>query len=488
MLKILASQIIISLCFLAVIVLIFTNKLNRAVAALAAAVITYFVLTFIEKKNFSVIVDLLFGTPDDGFVNLHSLILILGMMFIVQISDEAGLFQFIGVLAIKLSKGKPIALMTILCTISVLFSAIINNILTVMILIPLTITISRILKIDPTPYIITEAIMVNIGGTFFSISSIPNILIVTATDIKFNEFFVNVGLFSLLTAGITIAFFIFLYRKDFKDPGRKLIETLDEFNVWNFVQSRRLLYASMASLGLLFVGFILIGTVIPSDKVPIDIFALSVALLLTILSAFLGLKPKEIIQRFDLELILYLLGIFVLAGGLEAVGIVSLIGNLMKGLGANNPVFQLILVIWVSAFLSSLIDNIPITKIMIPIVGVMSPSHDYFYALSFGANWGDNLTPLGDNILVLNIAEQNNRPIKIKTFWKIGFSTTIIQLFLVTIYFTMLSRGTYLVGLIMLLVVFATVGILFIFSRYGNEQIKSNINRGINRFRSLIIK
>ena len=486
MLKILASQIIISLSFLAVVILIFTDKLNRAVAALTAAVITYFVLIFIEKNNFSVIVDLLFGTPDDGFVNLHSLILILGMMFIVQISDEVGLFQFLGVLAIKLSKGKPIALMSILCTISVFFSAIINNILTVMILIPLTITISRILKIDPTPYIITEAIMVNIGGTFFSISSIPNILIVTETGIKFNEFFVNVGLFSLLTAVITIAFFIFLYRKEFKDPGRKLIETLDEFNVWNFVQSRKLLYASMSSLGVLFIGLILIGPVIPSDKVPIDIFALSIALLLTIFSSILGLKPKDIIKRFDLELILYLLGIFVLAGGLEAVGIVSLIGNLMKGLGANNPIFQLILVIWASAFLSSLIDNIPITKVLIPVVSIMSPSHDYFYALSFGANWGDNLTPLGDNVLVLNIAEQNNRPIKIATFWKIGFSTTILQLFLVTIYFTMFSRSTYLVGLILLLVVFATVGILFIFSRYGSERVKTNINRGIDKFRSII--
>jgi Na+/H+ antiporter NhaD/arsenite permease-like protein len=486
-LTILASQIIISISFLALIVLIFTDKLNRAVASLTAAVITYFVLTFIEKNDFSVIVDLLFGTPDDGFVNLHSLILILGMMFIVQISDEVGLFQFLGVLAIKLSRGKPIALMSILCTISVIFSAIINNILTVMILIPLTITISRILKIDPTPYIITEAIMVNIGGTFFSISSIPNILIVTETDIKFNEFFLNVGLFSILAAGITIVFFIFLYRKDFKDPGRRLIETLDDFNVWNFVQSRRLLYASMSSLGILFVGFILIGPVIPADKVPIDIFAMSVALILTIFSAILGLKPKDIIQRFDLELILYLLGIFVLAGGLETVGIVSLIGNLLKGLGASNPVFQLILVVWVSAFLSSLIDNIPITKVLIPIVGIMSPSHDYFYALSFGANWGDNLTPLGDNILVLNIAEQNNRPIKIKTFWKIGFSTTLLQLFLVTVYFTMFSRGTYLIGMIASLVVFATVGILFIFLKIGNEQIKSKISRGIDRFRSLII-
>ena len=98
----LASQIIISLCFVAVIILLFTNKLNRAIASLTAAVITYFVLVFLEGKEFDIIVDLLFGTPLDKFVNLHALILILGMMFIVQISDEAGLFQFLGVLAIKI--------------------------------------------------------------------------------------------------------------------------------------------------------------------------------------------------------------------------------------------------------------------------------------------------------------------------------------------------------------------------------------------------
>ena len=487
MIKILASQILISICFVTVIVLIFTDKLNRAVASLTAAVITYFVLIFIEGYDFSVIVDLLFGTPSDGFVNLHSLILILGMMFIVQISAEVGLFQFLGVLAIKLSRGKPIALMSILCTISVLFSAVINNILTVMILIPLTITISRILKIDPTPYILTEAILVNIGGTFFSISSIPNILITTSADIKFNEFFVNVGLFSMLIAGITILFFIFLYRKEFREPGRKLVDTLDEFNVWNFVQSRRLLYASIASIGLLMIGFILIGPVIPSDKLPPDIFAFAIAMVLTIFSAILGMKPKEIIKSFDLELLLYLLGIFVLAGGLEVVGIIDLLGNLLRGIGSNNPMFQIILLVWVSAFLSSLIDNIPITKVLIPVVEIMSSSSSYFYALSIGANWGDNLTPLGDNILVLNLAEQNNRPIKIKTFWKLGFSSTILQLYLGTAYFTFFSLNTYIIGLIMVLLIIVTAGILFIISKYGTEKSKSSINRGINKFRSLII-
>lgn len=482
----LASQIIISLCFFIVIFLIFSDKLNRAVASLTSAVVTYFVLILINGEEFSIIVDLLFGTKP-YFVNLHSLILILGMMFIVQISAEVGLFQFLGILAIKLSKGKPIALMSILCVISVLFSAVINNILTVMILIPLTITISRILKIDPTPYILTEAILVNIGGTFFSISSIPNILITTATEITFAEYFLNVGLFSLAMAGITIFFFIFMYKKDFSKPGRRLVDTLDEFNVWNFVQSKRLLYASMASIGLLMVGFVLIGPVIPADAVPPDIFAFTVAMILTIFSAILGLKPKEIIKSFDLELILYLLGIFVLAGALETVGIIELLGNLLSGISSVNPTFQIIMLVWISAFLSSLIDNIPITKVMIPLVNAMNTNASVFYGLSMGANWGDNLTPLGDNILVLNLAEQHNRPIKMITFWKLGFTTTLLQLYLGTAYFTFFSIDTYYIGLIMIFAVLLTIGILFIISRFGTEQAKSNISRGINRFRSLII-
>ncbi|MCE7739904.1 MAG: hypothetical protein KAU62_00315 [Candidatus Heimdallarchaeota archaeon] len=480
----LAGQIIISLCFVAVIILLFTNKLNRAIASLTAAVITYFVLVFIEGKEFDVIVDLLFGTPSDNFVNLHSLILILGMMFIVQISDEAGLFQLLGILAIKLSKGKPIALMAILATISVVFSALINNILTVMILIPLTITISRILNIDPTPYIITEAIMVNIGGTFFSISSIPNILIVSSSGISFNEFFVNVGLFSLFMAVITIGFFLFLYRQELREPRKRMVDTLEEFNVWNFVPSKRLLYASISSLVLLIMLLVSVN----SDKLTPDIIAISIAMILTIFSAFNGLKPKEIMKKIDIELILYLLGIFVIAGGLEVVGVVDLIGNVLKGLGSSNPVFQLIMIIWMGAFLSALIDNIPITKVLLPVIGMMSSGNNsYYYALAFGANWGDNLTPLGDNVLVFNLAEQHNRPIKIKTFWKLGFATTIIQLIFVSIYFTFLSKQTYLIGLILLTFIIASVGIVFIFSKYGNNQIKSYLNKRINKFRSLII-
>ncbi|MCK4844672.1 MAG: hypothetical protein KAS95_03270 [Candidatus Heimdallarchaeota archaeon] len=509
MFNISASAIITSICFIVVIVIIFTEKINRAIVAITAALITYFTLIFIDGQEFSKLVDLLFGTQDDGFVNLHTLILIVGMMFIVQISDEAGLFQFIGVLAIKMSKGKPIALMAILCTLSATFSAVISNILAVMILIPLTITISRILNINPTPFILTEAIMVNIGGTFFSISSIPNILIVTDTGIGFNEFFINVGLFSLLVAGLTLLFFIFLYKKELKSPTKGMVDTLKEFNVWNFVQNRRLLYASMCSLVVLMISFI----AIPSSIIPPDIIALTIAMFLTLFSTFNGINPKTIIQKFDFELLFYLLGIFVVAGGLEVTGVIDIIGGALFKVGAISPFLNVIVIIWAAAFLSSLIDNIPITKIMIPVVGLMSdtatltledhsllaplinvglmsetatinPNQNY-YALSYGANWGDNLTPMGDNILVMNIAEQHKRPIKMKAFWKLGFTTTIVQLILVTIYFTVIYY--LIIGITIILAIIILLGTVFIFSKYGNEQTKKIIEKTFTKFRTKVI-
>ncbi|MFX1437733.1 MAG: SLC13 family permease [Promethearchaeota archaeon] len=161
------SVIIITACFIGVVLLILTNKLNRAIASLIGALIVYLTLIFIEGLEFPIIVEFLFGTPIDGFVNLHSLILILSMMIIVQIAHEAGLFQFISITLIKLTGEKPIYLLTIFSVITVILSSVLNNILTVIILIPLIITVSRILNINPSPYILTQAILVNIGGTFF---------------------------------------------------------------------------------------------------------------------------------------------------------------------------------------------------------------------------------------------------------------------------------------------------------------------------------
>ncbi|MFX1241926.1 MAG: SLC13 family permease [Promethearchaeota archaeon] len=480
----LISIFIILGCFIAVVILIITNKLNRAVASLLGAIITFFVLIFIEHFDFSIIVELLFGSPLEGFVNLHSLIMIIGMMMIVQIAHEAGTFQFIAGKLIKLSGGKPVNLMIIFCSATVLISAILNNILTVIIIIPLTITVSRILNINPSPYILTQAVLVNIGGTVFSISSIPNILITTYAGIEFLEFFINVGLLSFIVFIFTLIFFIVLYKKELIIPeeGQK---ALKEFDVWNVVQNKRLLYQSLSSL----VGLLILLIFIPSSLISPDIIALTIAIILIILTR---LDPKEIINKIDFELIFYLLGIFIIVGGLEVTGATAVLGTFILNIGGNNLFFQLLLVLWFSAYLSSCIDNIPITKVLIPVADTMTKTasilnrRQIFYSLALGANWGDNLTPLGDNILVVNIAEQNKRPISFKSFFKLGFVTTNYQLIIISIYYCFIYYIQ--IGMIILGIVGIIIIAIYGLHKFGSKQIKSHINIIGIKLRETIIR
>lgn len=460
-----------------------TEKMNRAILAISGALITYFVLTFFEQSDFSLIVDLLFGTQDDGFVNLHSLMLIVGIMFIVHISDEIGTFQFLAVIAIKMSKGKPIPLLIILCIVSAVFSSILNNILTVMILIPLTITISRVLNVSPTPYILTQAIMVNLGGTVFPISSIPNIIITREVGISFPDFFFKVGIFSIITIAFTILLFVFIYKNELSIPKDKAINILlYDFDIWNVVQSPRLLYASLGALIVLMISLFALEEIVAPDAI-----ALSIAMVLTIFSR---LDAREIIRKFDFELIFYLLGIFVIVGGLEVVGVLTYVESVLRNIGAGDDFLQLILIMWIAALSSAVIDNVPITKAFIPIVTGISGNSStltnmYFFSLSIGANWGDNLTPLGDNILVLNIARENNRPISILTFWKLGFIATMYQLFLATLYFTLFYHLT--LGFVFIIIIGFFTTFIFILQKTGPYKIQLGVNKAFTRFRNFII-
>ncbi|MBN2152316.1 MAG: hypothetical protein JW839_12770 [Candidatus Lokiarchaeota archaeon] len=441
------SQILVTAIFVIVVVMILKEVLNRAFVALIGALAAFFVLFLIEDAGFVKFIEFLFGTDGDGYVSFHSLLLIFGMTVIVQIANDAGFFQFFAISMVKLTGGKAVKLLATLCLLTFVISAILNNILTVLIMIPLTITIARALDVDPTPYILTQAVLVNIGGTLLPISSIPNILISTEAKIGFAEFFLNVGLLSLVTLGITIAFFLFLYRKQLKEPESRFMEVLSGFNAWSFVRDRRLMTKAVVVL-FATIGFLI---AVPSEVLNPDIIALGGALVLVVISK---VKTDTLVSKINPELFLYLMGIFVVSGAMEFTEVINLIGGGLAFLGAGDDFLKLVVVMWISAYLSANIDNIPITKILIPVVPFVmagsapEASKAANYALAFGANWGDNLTPMGDNILVMNIAKQYKRPISTKEFFRLGFITTNIQLFIATIYFAFLFRP--FVGLVLL--------------------------------------
>jgi len=462
------SSIIIVCCFICTIALILTRKLNRAVAALAGALVTYFTLIFIEHVDNSIIIDFLFGTKENGYVNLHALVLIIGMFLIVQICHSAGVFQFIGFKLIQISKGRPIYLLILLACLAVFLSATLSNILAIIILIPLTIVSARILSIDPVPFIIVEAIMVNIGGLVFVISSIPNILIATHVNISFSEFFIKIGIFAPILFIVTFGYLYSFYRKTLVLPKKKFVKALQEFNVWNYVPNKRLFYKSFFVL----FGVIICLIIIPSSVIPPDSITISGGVILIILSKLDG---HVILKNLDLEIIFYLLGIFTITGAMEYLGVVEGIGFGLLSVIGNNPLVAILLILWISALLSGLVDNIPITKVFLPVVDVISAGfaplepHTFYYSLVYGINLGENMAPLGDNMVILTIAEENGHQISYSKFLRLTIIATILQLITLTIYFVSLYNP--FIGLTIL----ALIGLSFFvlnFIGYLRENVK----------------
>ena len=258
-----------------------------------------------------------------------------------------------------------------------------------------------------------------------------------------------------------------------------------EFNVWNFVPNKKLLAKSLLVLITLFVLFI----IIPTSLISTDIIALLMAVILIIISR---LDPKQIISKIDLELIFYLLGIFIIAGALDILGVVQILGESMALISGGSVFFQILIILWFSAFLSSTIDNIPITKVLIPVIGTItdkfsifpaSVREQFYYSLVIGANWGDNLTPMGDNILVVQLAETNKRPISFRQFFKIGFITTLYQIILVSIYYTLIFELPS--GILIVLTILFSLILIYLLNKLGPKKVRNGIGKVINRFRRI---
>ncbi|MHA1145611.1 MAG: SLC13 family permease [Candidatus Helarchaeota archaeon] len=466
-------EIIVVAIFILVIYTIASEKIHRALIALIGAAIVYIILMFSGKVTILEIIGFAFGTSQDGFTNFHSILLIFGMMLIVEVCNSAGVFQFIAFFLVQKARGNSTVILILICVLSAIMSAILNNILTVIILIPLIIQISRILNIDPEKYIISAAILVNVGGLFFQISSIPNILITNYFQISFAEFLINVGFFSMIILGISIMLFVIAFRKSLKVPEDRLVKYLREIDPWNFVSSKKLFFEASIILIIVITLFILPMKEITFGILSTDIIALIGGVTLLIISR---LDARETLKKIDFSLIIYLLAIFIVVGGLEAVGLVAQVAAAMLGIQAffgNTPLVTVLLTLWLSAGLSSIVDNIPITQTLIPTIGLVTQGYPHFiarqtqYSLAFGANLGDNLTPMGDNILVMNIAEENGRPITQKQFFRIGFITTIIQLMIVTMFYIYLLE--IILGIILTIFIASITGII-LYLYYLNKK------------------
>jgi len=433
-------QAIVALSILIVtFVLILTEFLHSTVAALVGAA-----LTIIAMKVFGLGFDVLYERGGTGAITFHTIIetigLLLGMMIIVGILSKTGFFQWTALKSYEFAKGEPWKLMLMLIITTACLSAFLDNVTTVLLMVPATIELASVLKINPIPMLISEALASNIGGTATVIGDPPNIMIGSAFHLSFVSFIINVAPIIVINMIVFILLIRIFYREKLGETTElEEIENLKrKYAIKDMELFKRSLFIFMFVI-LLFIIHEFIGISLAES-------ALIGAVLLLLLS---GEEIHEALESVEWPTLLFFAALFVIIAGAVEMGLIDVIADETTNLIGGNPVLAIILIVWVAAFTSSIIGAIPSTATMIPIVSALSLSlgdlesiggvTTLYWALSLGACLGGNGTPIGTaaSVVMLGYSERTKHAISYREFMKTSIPITIITLVLSTMYLLM---------------------------------------------------
>lgn len=406
--------------FVATYAIIISEKIHRTVIAMAGA-ISMILLGIINQER-----------AIEG-IDFNTLGLLIGMMVIVGIAKGSGMFQYVAIAASKLGKGKPVAIFLTLGLIIALFSALLDNVTTVLLMVPVTFVIAHNLKLNPKPFLFSAILLSNIGGTATLIGDPPNIMIGSAASLTFMDFVWNLAPISILITFVTLGMLFLVYRNHLKASKEAQAEIM-KFDPKDAISDWPLLIKSLIVLGIVLVGFITHG----ATHLEGATIALGGAALLLILTMF---DPEDHLREVEWTTIFFFVGLFVLVTGLEHVGAIRLLAEKLLEATGGNPTITTLSVLWGSAVFSAVVDNIPFVATMIPLikeVGAMStlPLAPLWWALALGADIGGNATIVGAsaNVVVSGLAQKEGHRITFFEYLKLAVPLTFVALLLCTAY------------------------------------------------------
>ncbi|WP_031407417.1 ArsB/NhaD family transporter [Geobacillus vulcani] len=411
--------------FLVTYAIIISEKIHRAVIALLGAALMVIFGIVDTEKAFT------------HHIEWGTITLLIGMMILVGITSKSGFFQYMAIKAAKLAKGSPVRILVMLSLLTGLLSAFLDNVTTVLLVVPVTFSITRMLHVNPVPYLISEVLLSNIGGTATLIGDPPNIMIGSANKhLDFNAFLFNLTPIVVLIAIVTVALLAFVYRKQLQtDPA--LIQKLMELRDADYIQDAKLMRKSVAVLGLTILGFILHSAI----HVDAAVIALAGAVVLMLI-AVPEHEIEDVFHSIEWGTIFFFAGLFVLVGGLVDIGLIKALAEKTLDVTGGDISTAAYFILWLSGIASATIDNIPFVATMIPLIQDMavgmglspdSPQIDVlWWALSLGACLGGNGTLIGAsaNVIVAGIASREGHGFTYMDFLKIGAPLTLIALLL----------------------------------------------------------
>ena len=377
-----------------------------------------------------------------GAIDLNVIFLLLGMMLFVGVLKKTGMFQFLAYKAYALARGNVFVLAFILQVTTAVISAFINNVTTMLLVIPVTIEIAVTLKINPLTLLIPAAFAANVGGTATLIGDPPNILIGSYAGLSFGQFVQNLALICAISLAASSLFFLWWYKKGYaraevKDIPRTIEYLKEAYQITN----KKLLIQALMLLGCAILFFILGGIL----HLPVAIPALLGSLLL------LAISGEDIVEMLEHEVewptLIFFAGLFMVIAGAEETGLIQVIANFVKDVSQGNLTAAIVIILWVSALASAFIDNIPFTATMLPVIAFLNQtipgaeSGVLWWALALGACLGGNGTMIGAsaNLVTVDLAEKAGYKISFVEYmkacwWPMMITVTICMIYLLVAY------------------------------------------------------
>ena len=410
---------------------IMSEKFNRAVLALLGAGLM--ILCGVLNQQQAV-----------AGIDFNTIGLLTGMMVIVAISQKTGMFQYVAIKAAKMVKGEPWGILVMLSLVTAVFSALLDNVTTVLLIAPVTLLITDALGVRPYPYLFALILASNIGGTATLIGDPPNIMIGSAAHLSFMDFLVNLAPIIPVIFVVVIAVIWFMFGRDLKASEEKkaLIMQFDENAA---IKNIPLLKKSLLVLFLVITGF----TVAHSLHLePATIAMFGAALLLLLQSWGQPLADKDhayegIMAEVEWTTIFFFVGLFIIVTGVEHTGVISMLGEKTLAMTGGDFAATAGAILWVSAVASALIDNIPFVATMIPLIQSMAPTFGgeealipLWWALALGACLGGNGSLIGAsaNLIVAGFAQRAGHPIAFLTFMKHAFLLMLLTIAIAHVY------------------------------------------------------
>lgn len=416
----LTIQLLSVIVFVVAYLLIILDKFDRTVVAMSGAVLMILLRVLEQEKAFLEI-------------DYNTIALLISMMVIVIITRKSGVFEYLAVKTVKIGKGEPFRIIILLSIITGLLSAILDNVTTILLIIPVTLSIAKDLRINPIPFIIAEIFASNVGGTATLVGDPPNIMIAGSVGLNFMDFIKNDAVIAIPLLFLTTFIFAMIYRKKLittEDAKKKVLE-MDENSC---IKDKKLLTKSTIVLFVTTIGFVLQGF--------LHYESATIAILGAVTLLFIsGLNPEKILHEVEWKTIFFFVGLFIMVGGIKETGVIKMLAEQTLNLTNGNLVLTTLSVLWLSAIASAFLDNIPFVATMIPLVkeiGVISGINlsPIWWALSLGACLGGNGTIIGAsaNVIASGMAEEHGQKITFKNYFKVAFPMMLLTVVIATIY------------------------------------------------------